>query len=206
MDNRLLKRIAKRVLDVTFSSIGLLLLSPLLIIVAILIKIDSPNGPIIFNQMRVGLNGKVFRMYKFRSMIPSAEKLQILLRDRNQMSGPVFKIKDDPRVTRIGRFIRKTSIDELPQLFNVLKGDMSLVGPRPLPVNEAAQIDEGVSCRRQSVKPGITCLWQISGRNGIDFEEWMEMDMKYISNWSLWLDLKIIFLTVPAVLSAKGAN
>jgi len=199
-------RISKRIIDIVISGLGLIVLSPFLFLIAFLIGVDTPRGPIIFKQNRVGLNGRVFILYKFRSMIPEAEELKSSLQNLNEMSGPVFKIRKDPRITRLGRLIRKTSIDELPQLINVIKGDMSLVGPRPLPVEEMSKIKQDIYLKRSSVKPGITCIWQISGRNNIDFYEWMEMDMKYIDNWSLGLDLEILFLTFPAVLMGKGAN
>lgn len=203
---KVLRQVSKRIIDIIVSGLGLIILSPFFILIAILIKIDNPEGPIIFKQERVGLNGKVFVLYKFRSMIPEAEQLKASLKNLNEMSGPVFKIKNDPRVTKIGRFLRKTSIDELPQLINVLKGEMSLIGPRPLPVEEMSKVEPHIYSKRSSVKPGITCIWQISGRNNIDFDKWMEMDLQYIDNWSLWLDWKILFLTFPAVISRKGAN
>jgi lipopolysaccharide/colanic/teichoic acid biosynthesis glycosyltransferase len=156
-------------------------------------------------QERVGLNKRRFRIYKFRTMVPNAEKLMAKLEDRNEVSGPVFKIKNDPRITPIGRVLRRTSIDELPQLFNVLKGDRSLVGPRPLPVRDYEGFNEDWQRRRFSVKPGITCLWQVSGRSGISFDQWMLLDMQYMDEWSLWLDFKILAKTVPAVLKGSGA-
>jgi lipopolysaccharide/colanic/teichoic acid biosynthesis glycosyltransferase len=171
---------------------------------AALIKLTSPR-PIFFRQIRVGLNKRRFRIYKFRTMVANAEQLQDQLLSMNEMTGPVFKIKKDPRVTPLGRMLRNTSIDELPQLFNVLKGDMSLVGPRALPLRDYQLFDKDWQCRRFSVKPGITCLWQINGRNSIPFEKWMELDMQYIDTWSLWLDLKILARTVPAVLRGTGA-
>jgi len=200
------EKISKRIIDIVISGLGLIILSPFLFLIAILIKVDSPEGTIIFKQNRVGLKGRIFILYKFRSMIPEAEQLKNSLQNLNEMSGPVFKIKKDPRITRLGRLIRKTSIDELPQLINVFKGDMSLVGPRPLPVEEMSKIEQYIYQKRSSVKPGITCIWQISGRNNIDFDKWMEMDIEYIDNWSLGLDLKILFFTFPAVLIGKGAN
>ncbi|MEX1365493.1 MAG: sugar transferase [Nannocystaceae bacterium] len=194
----------KRLLDLTGAIFGLIVLSPLMLVVAIIIRVDDP-GPIFFSQVRSGRNGRKFRMHKFRSMVVDAEKLKKQLMAQNEMDGPVFKIKHDPRITKIGRFIRKTSIDELPQLFNVLVGEMSLVGPRPPLPSEVEQYKPWQR-RRLSVKPGITGPWQISGRNEISFEQWMEMDLAYIDNWSLWLDLKIIFLTIPVVLMKKGAS
>ena len=194
----------KRLLDLTGAVFGLLVLSPLLIGTAIIIKVTDP-GPVFFSQVRSGRNGRKFRMHKFRSMVVDAEKLKAKLMAQNEMDGPVFKIKHDPRITRIGRIIRKTSIDELPQLFNVLMGEMSLVGPRPPLPSEVAEYKPWQR-RRLSVKPGITGPWQVSGRNEISFEQWMQMDLEYIDNWSLWLDIRIILLTVPVVLIHKGAS
>ena len=194
----------KRVIDVIASAVALLVLSPLMIGVAILIKFTS-QGPILFRQTRVGFNKRMFKMYKFRTMIPNAEEVQAELLSMNEMSGPVFKIKDDPRVTPLGRFLRKTSIDELPQLFNVLKGEMSLVGPRAMSRRDFQLFNTDTHRRRFSVKPGITCLWQVNGRNSIGFEEWMELDLQYIDKWSIWLDLKILARTVPAVWRGTGA-
>lgn len=177
--------------------------------VALLIKIGSPRGPIFFRQKRAGRYGKPFTMWKFRTMHPDAEKRLAEIKEEqgNEMSGPVFKLENDPRVFGFGNFLRRTSIDELPQLINVLKGNMSLVGPRPLPLYEVEQFAESEHRRRLSVKPGITCLWQAGGRNTItSFEEWVRLDLKYIDNWSLWLDLKILIKTVPAVLFGKGSK
>lgn len=196
--------VLKRVVDFVVSSILLILLSPLLLTVALLIKLTSP-GPIFFAQTRIGRNKRHFTMYKFRTMVPTAESIQKKLEHLNEMSGPVFKIKNDPRITPIGRFLRRTSIDELPQLFNVLKGDMSLVGPRAIPVRDYQYFSEDWHRRRFSVPPGITCLWQVYGRNTIPFEQWMVLDMQYIDRWSLWLDLKILALTIPAVIRGSGA-
>ena len=170
----------------------------------LLIKWTLP-GPVLFNQVRMGLNGRKFNMYKFRSMHQDAENRLGALKSSNEMSGPVFKIANDPRVTPVGRFIRKFSIDELPQLFNVLKGDMSLVGPRP-PIYKEVLEYQRWQRRRLSMRPGITCIWQVSGRNDIGFEEWMKLDLEYIDNWSFWLDLKLLFKTIPAVLIGKGAH
>jgi lipopolysaccharide/colanic/teichoic acid biosynthesis glycosyltransferase len=181
-----------------------LLLSPIFVLTAVLIKITSP-GPVFFVQERVGLNKRRIGVYKFRTMVPGAEKKQAELESLNEAGGPVFKIKNDPRITPFGKILRKTSIDELPQLFNVLKGDMSLVGPRPLPVRDYEGFDKDWHRRRFSVRPGITCLWQINGRSDTSFEKWMELDMEYIDNWSLWLDLKILAGTIPAVLKGSGA-
>ena len=199
-----LRLAVKRLMDIAGGAVGLLLAGPILIATAIAIRVDS-KGPIFFRQVRAGRNGRKFTMYKFRSMIVDAEEKKAALMHLNEMGGPVFKIQRDPRITRVGRFIRKTSIDELPQFFNILKGDMSLVGPRPPLPSEVEQY-EAWQRRRLSVKPGLTGLWQVSGRNQIDFEEWMQLDLEYIDNWSLWLDLRIILKTVPTVLFHKGAS
>lgn len=196
--------LAKRSLDVVGCIFLLTLLSPLFAVVAALIRVTSP-GPVFFKQKRVGLNKRQFTMYKFRTMVSGAEDLQEKLLHLNEMTGPVFKIKNDPRITRVGRFLRKTSIDELPQLLNVLRGDMSLVGPRAMSVRDYQFFSEDWQCRRFSVPPGITCLWQIHGRNTVPFDQWMVLDMQYIDKWSLWLDLKILALTIPAVFRGSGA-
>ena len=198
------QEVGKRGLDLILSGIGLILLSPVFILVALAIKITS-KGPVVFAQQRVGLNGRTFNIYKFRSMVANAEELKERLSDLNEMSGPVFKIMNDPRVTSLGKFIRKTSIDELPQLFNVFKGDMSLVGPRP-PLLSEVNLYDPKHRKRLAVRPGITCIWQVSGRNEVDFEEWMEMDADYVDRWSLLLDLEILAKTVPVVLLRKGAS
>jgi lipopolysaccharide/colanic/teichoic acid biosynthesis glycosyltransferase len=182
--------------------------SPFWLIAAIGIKSSSP-GPVFFRQLRGGRYGKPYRMWKFRTMVVDAEAKLAEIKEEvgNEMSGPVFKLEDDPRVFKFGRWLRKTSIDELPQLLNVLSGDMSLVGPRPLPVYEVEAIEKSEHRRRMSVKPGITCLWQISGRNQItDFEDWVNLDLEYIDNWSLWVDLKILVKTVPCILFGHGAK
>ena len=196
--------VVKRVLDIAISSGLLLLLSPLLGVVALLIWTTSV-GPIFYFQERIGLNKRRFRICKFRTMVPNAEKLLPKLEKLNEASGPVFKIKNDPRITPLGRILRRTSIDELPQLLNVLKGDMSLVGPRPLPVRDYEGFDQDWQRRRFSVRPGITCLWQVSGRSSLPFEQWMELDLQYMDEWSLWLDLKILARTIPVVLKGTGA-
>ena len=196
--------LAKRVLDCVFSALLLILFAPLFFVVAVLVKWTSP-GPIFFRQTRVGLNKRQFRIFKFRTMIANAEQIQGELIPMNEMTGPVFKIKNDPRVTPLGRFLRRTSIDELPQLVNVLKGDMSLVGPRAMSLRDYQLFNQDWQRRRFSVKPGITCLWQINGRNSVPFDKWMELDMQYIDKWSLWLDLKILARTLPAVLRGTGA-
>ncbi|MFZ0761208.1 MAG: sugar transferase [Candidatus Sulfotelmatobacter sp.] len=196
--------VAKRILDLVISCALLIFLAPILSIVAVLIRLTSP-GPVFFLQNRIGLNKRKFKIYKFRTMVADAEKKMAEVQHLNEVSGPVFKIKNDPRITRMGRLLRKTSIDELPQLFNVLKGDMSLVGPRPLPVRDYEGFNEDWQRRRFSVRPGITCLWQINGRSAIPFEKWMELDLEYIDGWSLWLDLQILVRTIPAVFRGSGA-
>lgn len=193
----------KRLLDVTLSSLVLVLATPVLLLLAAAIKLDSP-GPALFVQERVGLAGRRFRFYKFRTMVVDAETRQAALEHLNEAKGAIFKIKHDPRVTRLGRVIRSLSLDELPQLLNVLKGDMSLVGPRPLPVRDVLRIGNRAHRRRFSVKPGITCLWQVGGREP-DFDAWIKTDMEYIDNWSLSLDLKILARTIPAVFTGRGA-
>jgi exopolysaccharide biosynthesis polyprenyl glycosylphosphotransferase len=198
--------VVKNVMDFVGGAAILVLLSPLMLAAAIAIKVTSP-GPILFRQQRAGLNGKPFVMYKFRSMVTDAEQLKQELAALNEMSGPVFKITNDPRVTRVGRLLRKWSIDETPQLFNVLRLEMSLVGPRPLPVDEVERFDDHSHRRRLSVKPGLTCTWQVAGRNNVsEFKEWVRMDLDYIDNWSLGLDCTILWRTIWVVLSAKGAR
>lgn len=194
----------KRTFDIVLSALALLVLTPLFAVVALLIRLNS-DGPVFYSQERVGLNKRRFLIWKFRTMVPDAEKMMAQLEKLNEAAGPVFKIKDDPRITPIGKFLRKSSIDELPQLLNVLKGDMSLVGPRPLPVRDYEGFDKDWQRRRFSVRPGITCLWQINGRNSIPFEQWMKLDLQYMDEWSLWLDLKILARTIPAVLKGSGA-
>lgn len=196
----------KNLIDFTGALIGLILSSWLFVIIAIGIKLTSP-GPIFFRQKRAGKNGRPFTMFKFRSMQTNAEMRRAELAAYNQMEGPVFKIDKDPRVTKFGKFLRHTSLDELPQLFNVLKGEMSLVGPRPLPIYEVEQFASTAQRRRLSMKPGLTCLWQIAGRNKItSFDEWVQLDLRYIDNWSLLLDLEILLKTVPVVLLGFGAR
>lgn len=196
--------IAKRAIDIVASVLLIVLFSPLLIVIPLLIKLGSP-GPVLFVQERLGLNKRKIRLLKFRTMVTNAEDIQKTLEHLNEMDGPVFKIRNDPRITPIGKFLRQTSLDELPQLYNVLKGDMSMVGPRPLPLRDCAGFSQDWHRRRFSVRPGLTCLWQISGRSSITFEKWMELDMTYINHWSLWLDLKILAATVPAILKQRGA-
>src|SRR5580700_9809763 len=183
--------VVKRIVDFSVALVAIIAIFPVMLLAALLIKVTSA-GPILFAQKRVGHNKRKFMMYKFRTMVVDAEKQIDGLQHLNEVSGPVFKIKHDPRITPIGRLLRKTSIDELPQLFNVLKGDMSLVGPRPLPVRDYERFSEDWHRRRFSVRPGITCLWQVNGRSSIAFDKWMELDMQYIDKWSLWLDLKIL--------------
>jgi len=197
-------QIVKRGIDIVFAAVALVIVSPILLGIAILVKITSP-GPIFFLQERIGLNKRRFRIFKFRTMVPNAEQLMSKFEAQNEAGGPVFKMKNDPRITPIGKFLRRTSIDELPQLLNVLMGDMSLVGPRPLPIRDYEGFNEDWQRRRFSVKPGITCLWQVNGRSSITFEQWMRLDLKYMDEWSLWLDLKILAKTVPAVLRGSGA-
>ncbi len=194
----------KRAADVAVSAAGLLILLPFFLIVAALIKLTSP-GPVFFKQKREGVNGRIFTLYKFRSMYKDAQKRLAEVKHLNEMEGPVFKIKDDPRVTPLGCFLRKMSIDELPQLFNVFRGQMSLVGPRP-PLPGEVKEYELWQRRRLSMRPGITCLWQVSGRNDIDFDTWMELDLEYIDNWSLWLDFQVLTRTIPVVLFGVGAR
>lgn len=195
---------SKRLLDFLAAFIGIILLSPFLLLTAICIKVEDSKGPVLFKQERVGKNGKTFFMYKFRSMVSNAEELKKQLLAHNEVDGPVFKIKEDPRVTKVGKFIRRTSIDELPQLINVLKGEMSLVGPRPALPEE---VDQYTIYERQRLKvlPGLTCYWQVSGRSNVSFYEWMELDIKYICECNFWLDLKLIFKTVLVLFGSKDA-
>ncbi len=194
----------KRAFDILSSGIALWLLAPLLLTVAALIKLTS-RGPVLFRQTRVGLHGRPFRMLKFRTMVVNAEELKAKLAEQNEMDGPVFKMKRDPRITSIGRFLRKFSIDELPQLINVLRGDMSVVGPRP-PVPQEVAKYQSWQRRRLSVRPGLTCIWQVSGRNEISFEQWMYMDLQYIDTWSFTKDISLILKTFPVVLTGRGAS
>jgi exopolysaccharide biosynthesis polyprenyl glycosylphosphotransferase len=195
---------AKRLFDISVSSVALLLISPILVLAALAVKLTS-RGPVFFRQERIGLHGRTFGMLKFRSMVADAEALKAALADKNEQSGPVFKIARDPRITSVGRFLRKHSIDELPQLVNVLRGDMSIVGPRPPLSTEVARY-EAWQVRRLSVRPGLTCVWQVSGRSQISFEQWMLLDMRYIDHWSLFQDLRLILRTVPVVLTGRGAS
>lgn len=198
--------VGKQLLDFVGAFLLLIPFSIVMLATAIAVKLTSP-GPVFFRQQRAGLNGRPFTMLKFRTMVTNAEQLKQELALLNEMSGPVFKVTNDPRVTPIGRWLRKMSIDEFPQLLNVLAGDMSLVGPRPLPLDEVAKFDDVAHRRRLSVKPGLTCLWQVSGRNKVsDFREWVRLDLEYIDNWSLWLDIKILLRTIPVVLVGWGAK
>lgn len=196
-------RFFKRFFDIVLSLIALIVLSPVFLITAIAIRLED-GEPVIFKQKRSGLNGTEFGMYKFRSMVKNAAELHKSLLDQNELDGPAFKMKDDPRITKVGKIIRKTSIDELPQLINIIKGEMSIVGPRPLPVYEQEQCNEYQN-QRLLVKPGLTCYWQISGRNNITFDEWMELDLKYIKDASLITDAKVLIMTVVAVIKMAGA-
>ena len=200
----LLQLLAKRVIDIGVSAVTLMLMAPVMALTALLIKLTSP-GPVFFAQDRVGMNQRRFRLYKFRSMVVDADERKKELAHLNELDGPAFKIGNDPRITPLGRIIRKTSIDELPQLFNVLRGEMSLVGPRP-PLPDEVSKYEWLFRRRLSVKPGITCVWQVSGRSGTTFDEWMKMDKQYVENWSLLLDFKILLKTITAVLLCRGAS
>ncbi len=192
----------KSLVDRIGAFIGIMASSPILLLTCLAIKFDS-RGPILFKQTRTGINGRSFKLWKFRTMVVDAEEKKSELQKLNEMSGPVFKIAKDPRITRIGKLLRKYSIDELPQLFNVLRGEMSLVGPRPPLPSEVAKF-ELWQHRKLSVRPGLTCLWQTNGRNNIDFDEWMKLDLKYIDNWSLWEDAKILLRTIPTVLKGTG--
>lgn len=196
----------KQAVDYLGAVVLLVVCAPLFLLSALLVRLSSP-GPVIFRQERAGLNGRPFVMYKFRSMRAGAENERAELAAHNEMSGPVFKMRDDPRTTAVGRFLRRHSLDELPQLWNVLRGEMSLVGPRPLPLDEVGRFADPAQRRRLSVRPGLTCLWQIRGRNNISsFEEWVRLDLEYIDQWSLWLDLKILFATVPVAILGRGGR
>jgi exopolysaccharide biosynthesis polyprenyl glycosylphosphotransferase len=197
--------IVKRLIDIAGASVAIVLASPLMLLAAVAIKLTSA-GPVIYAQERCGLNRQRFHMFKFRTMVRDADRLQAALESRNEATGPVFKIERDPRITNIGRVLRRTSIDELPQLFNVLRGDMSLVGPRPLPLRDVSRFNRTDDWRRFCVRPGITCLWQVNSRNSSDFDGWIELDLRYIDQWSLGLDFLILVRTVPAVLRGTGAR
>lgn len=196
--------LVKRLVDVIVSFVVLVMLAPALVAIGLIVKLTS-KGPVLFLQERVGLNKRRFCMYKFRTMVQNAESLLPQLEALNEATGPVFKIRNDPRITTVGRFLRRTSLDELPQFLNVLRGDMSLVGPRPLPLRDYEGFTEDWQRRRFSVRPGITCLWQVTGRSNIGFDQWMELDLKYLDEWSIWLDMKILAQTIPAVMKGSGA-
>jgi len=198
------RKVVKRAVDVLGAGIGLIMLSPVLLAAAAAVRLSGP-GNLIFAQDRYGFNRRRFRMYKFRTMVADAEEQQIRLEGQNEASGPVFKMRSDPRITPAGRFLRKYSIDELPQLINVLRGEMSLVGPRPLPIRDVHRFAESALMRRFSVRPGLTCLWQISGRSDVSFDRWIALDLAYIDGWSLMLDCKILIQTLPVVLRGTGA-
>jgi exopolysaccharide biosynthesis polyprenyl glycosylphosphotransferase len=198
--------LVKQLMDFFGSLVSLVLAAIPMLVIALLIKLFSP-GPVFFRQQRSGLNGAPFTLYKFRTMVTNAEQFKHELEAMNEMRGPVFKVTKDPRITPLGKILRRYSLDELPQLFNVLRNEMSLVGPRPLPVDEVRRFNDMAHRRRLSVKPGITCLWQVKGRNQIsDFQDWVRLDLEYIDNWSLWLDIKILLRTIPAVFIATGAK
>jgi exopolysaccharide biosynthesis polyprenyl glycosylphosphotransferase len=200
---RPVQRFLKRFMDIVLAGAALIFLAPLVAVIISAIKLDS-KGPIYFSQTRVGRGGRLFRLHKFRTMVTNAEDLKKTLLEQNESDGPAFKIRNDPRVTRVGRFLRKTSLDELPQLWNVLIGDMSLVGPRPALPSEVIHWEKW-QCRRLVVEQGCTCIWQVSGRSNLSFKEWMRMDMDYVYNWSLWLDIKLILLTIWVMLTGRGA-
>ena len=204
-NNSIFYIVSKRIIDIIGSLAGLIFLSPLFLIVSILIMLEDPKGKVFFSQERNGKYPGTFKMYKFRSMVHNAEELLEKLKDQNEQTGPVFKMKEDPRITRVGKFIRKTSIDELPQLFNVLRGDMSLVGPRP-PIPREVEQYTTYQMQRLGVKPGLTCLWQVGGRNSVDFDGWVELDIEYIQKRSLWLDIKLIIKTVFVLFGDRNAS
>lgn len=199
-----LKLIVKRLMDLILTLTTMPIFLPVMGIITLAIKIDSP-GPVFFVQERVGLNKRTFHMYKFRSMYSGSEEKMKELEGMNEAEGPIFKITNDPRITKVGRFLRKTSLDELPQLFNVIRGYMSIVGPRPMSLRDVNLFDKGIQRKRFSVRPGLTCLWQISGRSNLPFSKWIELDLTYIENWSLGLDIKILLKTIPVVLKGTGA-
>lgn len=195
---------SKRMLDFVLSLLAIIILSPLFVLIAFIIKVEDRNGPVFFKQIRVGKGGKTFYIYKFRSMVSNAEELKVCLSNQNEATGPVFKIKHDPRVTKVGRFIRKTSLDELPQLLNVLKGEMSLVGPRP-PLPDEVEKYTSYERQRLKVTPGLTCYWQVSGRSNLSFDRWVELDLKYIEERNFLLDIKLILKTVVVLFGSKDA-
>jgi lipopolysaccharide/colanic/teichoic acid biosynthesis glycosyltransferase len=193
----------KRLLDILGATAAIVIAAPIMVVAVIAVRLETP-GPVFFRQYRLGRNGRPFLLYKIRSMTASAPDIRDSLEDDNEASGPVFKIKADPRITRVGRVLRKYSIDEMPQLFHVLFGQMSLVGPRP-PIPAEVERYEPWQTERLAVKPGLTCIWQVSGRSDIGFDEWIRMDIEYVRNRNLWLDIKLLLLTIPAVLTARGA-
>lgn len=198
------KLLVKRLFDLTAILLAMPFILPVLAIVALAVKLDSP-GAVMFIQQRVGLRKRVFPMYKFRTMVQNSEALLKDLESKNEADGPIFKMANDPRITRVGKFLRKTSLDELPQLFNVIRGHMSLVGPRPMSLRDVNLFDKGIQRKRFSVKPGLTCIWQISGRSSLTFDQWLELDLKYIDSWTIGLDIKILLKTIPTVLKGSGA-
>lgn len=200
---RPVQRFLKRCVDITLAGAALIALAPVAALIIIAIKLDS-SGPVYFTQVRVGRAGRLFRLHKFRTMVSNAEELKQSLLMKNESDGPTFKMRHDPRVTRVGRLLRRTSLDELPQFWNVLVGDMSLVGPRPALPSEVVQWEKW-QCRRLIVEQGCTCIWQVSGRSQVSFKEWMRMDMEYVHNWSLWLDVKLMVRTLWVMLSGRGA-
>jgi exopolysaccharide biosynthesis polyprenyl glycosylphosphotransferase len=193
----------KRMADIVMAAFSLVLLSPLLVAIAAAIRVTSP-GDVLFRQVRCGISGRKFTLYKFRSMVNNAEQLKAELHQLNETDGPVFKMSDDPRITPVGRMLRRFSLDELPQLWNILRGDMSFVGPRPAIPNEVEKY-EPWQRRRLRMRPGLTCIWVLEGRSDVDFHRWIQLDLAYIDNWSLWLDCKIFLRTIPIVISGKGA-
>jgi exopolysaccharide biosynthesis polyprenyl glycosylphosphotransferase len=199
------RMVVKRAIDIVGATVGLVVCAPLLLLIALAIKLTSP-GPAFYTQVRHGLRRRRFRLFKFRTMVTNAEAMQPMLESRNEAAGPVFKIRQDPRTTKIGRLLRRLSLDELPQLVNVLRGDMSLVGPRPLPTRDLAHFGEAWLIRRFSVPQGLTGLWQVSGRSDLDFGDWMTLDLQYIDHWSLTLDARILLRTIPAIVSGRGAS
>lgn len=204
MEYKKIYEFVKRCVDIICSLIGLIVLLPILIIVAIFVKIES-QGPIFFSQERVGKHGKIFKMYKFRSMVINAEQIKEQLIDKNERTGPMFKINNDPRITTVGKFIRRTSIDELPQLVNILKGEMSIVGPRPSLPDEVKEFDDWM-LQRLNVKPGLTCYWQVAGRNDIEFEEWMKLDVKYVNERNIFIDAILVLKTFFVLFGDKNAS
>jgi exopolysaccharide biosynthesis polyprenyl glycosylphosphotransferase len=198
------KVFVKRTIDLAACLVLLPVVLPVVGIIALAVKLDSP-GPFFFIQERIGQNKRRFPIFKFRTMVKDAEKMMAQVEQLNEAEGPIFKIAKDPRVTRVGQFLRKTSLDELPQIFNIIRGEMSLVGPRPMSIRDVDLFDQGIQRKRFSVKPGLTCLWQVSGRSQLPFSKWLELDLYYIDHWSLSLDFKILFKTIPAVLKGRGA-